>query len=390
MNKPTIIILSSLHWHSTWQRHQDIAGGLAGRGYQVIYVEPVPKRWPGRTEWRRVAGRLRGSSGASGYCVQEVPQGVTLVSPRLLPDVGRAAQWSNRHFFVRRVAQHIRDLCPDGPVVIINYLPLPAALSLQQALQPDLAIYDCVADWSAFPLTTSLAATEERLLAEVDVVFADSPFLFEKMSRRHACVRQVLPAVHYELFAAAQSGHARDEASPPLCLYFGTLGFALDMALLQKVGESYALRLIGPARVPLPAFSERVEICGTVPREAIPDLLQEADVLLLPYDGNAPHLKAVIPAKTFECLATGIPTVVSGLTSLDSYADLFYLADSDEAFLANIETALAEDPGRRAARVSVAQENSWEARITEIDALISAGLAGNLACTAVSRGSEDA
>lgn len=390
MNKPTIIILSSLHWHSTWQRHQDIAAGLAGKGYPVIYVEPVPKRWPGRGEWRRIAGRLQGSASAAGFCHQEVPDGVTLVSPRLLPDVGRAGQWANRQLFVQGVARHIRDLCPGGPVIVINYLPLPASLALQQALQPDLAIYDCVADWSSFPLTASLAATEERLLDEVDIVFADSPFLFQKMSRRHSCVRQVLPAVHYDQFAAAQKEHARDGTSPPLCLYFGTLGFALDMELLQTVGESYALRLIGPVRVPLPAFSERVELCGTVPREAIPGLLQEADVLLLPYDGEAPHLKAVIPAKTFECLATGIPTVVTGLTTLDSYADLFYLAESDEAFMANIETALREDPARRAARIAVAQENSWAARIAEIDALISAGLAGDLSGTAVPRRPEDA
>lgn len=389
MSNPTIVILSSLHWHSTWQRHQDIASGLAGGGHCVIYVEPVPKRWPGPGEWRRVAGRLRGSAGDAGYCAQEVPEGVTLVSPRLLPDVGAVAQWSNRQFFVGGIAEQIRALSGPGPLVVINYLPLPASLALQQALEPDLAIYDCVADWSSFPLTGNLSAVEDQLLAHSDVVFADSPFLFEKMGRRHACVRQVLPAVHYERFAAAQAQDGVPSGEQSLCVYFGTLGHALDMALLQKVSESYALRLIGPARAPLPNFSPQVELCGMMAHDEVPRHLQDADVLLLPYDSEAPHLKAVIPAKTFECLATGIPTVVAGLTSLGDYAELFYLADSHETFLAGIVAALNEDRARRAPRIDCARANSWAARIAEIEAIITAGLAGELEGTAAAQQIEE-
>src|SRR3990170_2322476 len=124
----TIILISSAHWHITWQRHQEIAIGLASRGYKVEFIEPLPKRWPKASEIRRVMGRLLGHSTEAGLFAQKLPPGITVTSPPLLPDTGRIAQSINRRFFVPGIVKSISERCKIRPIITINYLPIMASL----------------------------------------------------------------------------------------------------------------------------------------------------------------------------------------------------------------------------------------------------------------------
>ena len=105
---------------------------------------------------------------------------------------------------------------------------------------------------------------------------------------------------------------------------------------------------------------------GASPRERLPELLADIDVIVLPYKREG-HTRAVIPAKTFECLATGKPTVAIGLPSLSKYGDLFHLCHTDEEFLEAVRRAPEDPPALRQRRVQFARENSWERRIDEIE-----------------------
>ncbi len=79
-------------------------------------------------------------------------------------------------------------------------------------------------------------------------------------------------------------------------------------------------------------------------------------------------MPSVIPAKTFECLATGKPTVVSGLSSLQDYHDLFYLCKTREEFLEALDRAMHEDdPALRERRLQCARENDWSRRIEQLE-----------------------
>ena len=46
-----LLVLSSVPWHFTWQRHHEVSTRLAERGYRVTYFEPIPKRWPSVGDW---------------------------------------------------------------------------------------------------------------------------------------------------------------------------------------------------------------------------------------------------------------------------------------------------------------------------------------------------
>jgi glycosyltransferase involved in cell wall biosynthesis len=152
----------------------------------------------------------------------------------------------------------------------------------------------------------------------------------------------------------------------PLCAYFGAISAANHLDLLRDVSHRYRLRLIGPVRSDLSGFAPETEIVGAVPQERLPELLYDADVLLLPY-ARSSHNQSVIPAKLFECLATGKPTVVFGLDALSDYTDVFYVCETEEAFLAAIDAAVHEPAARRAARIACAEENSYDQLVTMIE-----------------------
>lgn len=363
--KATVVIISIVHWHFTWQSQHNIASGLAERGYRVRFVEPLPKRWPKAGEIGRVWGRLSGNSEAAGSCYQPLTPGVELVSPRLLPDTGRLAQHINRRYFVPGIARDILNIDRHGdePLIVINYLPTSASLALMRALNPDAAFYHCVNDWTHDPYLTEEFETE--LAGAVDMVWADSSLNYRRTSAMNDNVIQLSKGVDSTLFARARKepGHPPQQ---PLCAYFGSIRGNTDIDLLRKVSHQFRLRVIGPMSESLEGFSPDTELVGAVRHDMVPDLLRDADVSLLPYLPTAFN-EGLMPAKLFECLATGKPAIVSGLESLGEFDHLFYIRDSHESFLSTITDSLHEPPQLSQARIACAEENSYSRRIDEIE-----------------------
>lgn len=379
MVRGTLVVISSVHWHATWQRHHDVAARLARAGWKVLFVEPLPKRWPRLDELGRVWGRIRGARASSGYCRQSEVEGVELLSPVLLPDVGPLSRRINSWFFVGRLARELRAAGEASrPLVVWNFLPLNASINLQERLEADLCLYDCVTDWAEDPYAGQSVLFERRLLERAAVVLADSVLLTEKMSQLHGNVEQVLPAADYESFAPTRDHRGVRRNEQPVCSYFGSVGPDVDLDVLRRVSEVGRLRLIGPVRVDLGDLADHAELIGPVPREELPALLADADVLLLPYRQTG-HTAGVIPAKTFECLATGKPMVACGLPSLREYGDVIYLCDSGDQVVEAISRAGSEVPERRERRLAVARANTWAVRIEQIESILARELVGQRA-----------
>ncbi len=247
--KGTVVVISSVDWHFTWQRHHDISAGLAGKGYQVLYVEPLPKRWPALSEVGRVWGRLTRSAQRAGTVVQEEPPEIELIAPLMLPDVGPIANWINQRVFLPHIADRLRRRISERPLIVLNYLATRAALWLQQALQPDVTVYDCITDWATDPFGRQAHLVEEDVIERADLVISPSGFLLDRLRPRHPRVVGIPPAVHYDLYGPSR--RMSDRADRPLrCAYFGTIGLAVDVDLLREISRRYTLRLIGPAAVP--------------------------------------------------------------------------------------------------------------------------------------------
>ena len=68
--------------------------------------------------------------------------------------------------------------------------------------------------------------------------------------------------------------------------------------------------------------------------------------------------------------------VAGGLPELRRFAGMVGLASTADDYPGQVRAAMAGDGGeKRAARVALAADNSWDHRVTEISALVEAALA---------------
>ena len=149
----------------------------------------------------------------------------------------------------------------------------------------------------------------------------------------------------------------------------------IDYPLLKKIALRFpenTLFLVGPVNSSEPAEIgldklSNVVLAGSRRLEALPALLQYMDCVLIPFLCNTLTF-SIYPLKINEYLAAGKPVVTTSFSDdIRTFADCTYLAEDHDAFLEKIEAALAEnDPERVQQRITVANSNTWEARIAQL------------------------
>jgi glycosyltransferase involved in cell wall biosynthesis len=180
--------------------------------------------------------------------------------------------------------------------------------------------------------------------------------------------------VNFDLFHSAfQEDDGHREGTTARCCYFGGVGSRIDAELLSRVSQEHILRIVGAVRIPLAPLAPNAEILEPVPYTQLPELLKGSDVFLFPYRVNE-FTKGILPAKIFECFATGRPVVSTYMPSLLPYDQLVYISQNHEEFLANIEKALDEPPELRSQRIAVAKENTADHWMDQLSKWISSSL----------------
>ena len=110
---------------------------------------------------------------------------------------------------------------------------------------------------------------------------------------------------------------------------------------------------------------EGIQIMPPVSNSEHPYILKEADILGLFYQDPS-YMRGVIPAKFFECLATGKPLLVSGLASeeIAPYQDVIYDVEGSVKKLLGVITKLPETETEECLRrrKKIAMEADWDNR----------------------------
>jgi hypothetical protein len=383
ISRGTVVCIAEIHWHFAWQVHHEVAAGLAGIGYDVYFLSTWPRRW--RVSWGKTRKYLSGRMGLKAYhegaYSQPVPAGVRLVPPHGIPEHRPLERWFNRHIIVPRLIKRLRSRGLKHPLTVINYVPLSYALAIQRALAPDASIYYCVSDWENVIHTRTIRLYERELIQMSDTALTSAPFLSQHLKELGAQPVFRPEGKNYDMFEPTRSAVSTPRERP-LCAYFGNIGMNTDGDLLARVSQRYPLRIIGSFNKPVEGLSADTEIIPPVPHHELPRLLADVDVLLMPYDANAPHMRGVFPAKTFECLATGKPIVMMGLQYFDDFADVMTICHSADEFLDAIERVVREDtPALRERRLQRARENTDKAMIDFFDQTIQEIAASKQAAT---------
>jgi glycosyltransferase involved in cell wall biosynthesis len=287
-------------------------------------------------------------------------------------------------WFARRALRRALALMGAGEVVLWFAVPHPEFLVGQ--LGECMVVYYCIDDYAAHPGVDSerLRACDAELTRKADRVFVAPPALVAPKRAANASTVYSPHGVDAELFGRAMLAETEVPAAaralpPPIIGFFGSLAPWIDVALiaaLARARPNYSLLLIGHVSTDVTELAQlpNVHLAGAQPYESLPNWAKCFDVAIIPYRQTL-QVQNANPLKLREYLATGKPVVSTYNPEVARFAGLVRLADNEQTFIRQVDAALHDrDPLGERRRVDSVRNSTWDARVAEIIATVSADL----------------
>ena len=340
-----VFCFSHLRWNFVYQRPQHLLTRCQSMAQVHFWEEPL-------FEQRR-SPELAKSTGQGGVAIL-----TPLLPAGLSSENAIAAQRS-------LLREYVADVSPSR---IIAWYYTPMALQFSDALSPEVTIYDCMDELSAFrDAPPELVELEKHLFKRADVVFTGGASIFASKRSRHRNVHLFPSSVDGEHFGPARKALPdpadQSQIPHPRVGFYGVIDERLDRALLGQLAAQHPtwhFVLVGPVvkicEEDLPHASN-IHYLGKKNYAELPTYLANWDVAMLPFALNA-STKFISPTKTPEYLAAGKPVVStpiqdvvtpygeSGLVKIGAEAQEFgsaietYLEGKDLPPLKNIDRFL--------------------------------------------------
>ena len=363
----TLLVFSHLRWDFVFQRPQHLLSRLARR-YRVIFIEePV---------FAAGSAQLVLSSPVPGVtvCKPYTPVAASGFHDDQLPNLSRLTA----------------DLIPEGERPIVWFYT-PMALPLLQQFDPQLVVYDCMDELSAFAnAPRQLLQREAALLNIADLVFTGGPSLYEAKRHRTAhahCFPSSVDAAHFGQALHRSDEHPlqRDIAHPRLG-YYGVIDERFDLELVDAIAlahPEWQLVLVGPVIKINPLSLPRrpnIHYFGQQPYAALPQFLAGWDVCLMPFALND-STRFISPTKVLEYMAAELPIVSTAINDVvRPYPDTVRIGYNADEFIAHCAAALALSAEARTALLqkmgAVVANTSWDRTVQEMNVLLSSTVPG--------------
>ena len=301
--RPLLLCFSHLRWDFVLQRPQHLLT-RARESYEVLYFEePVFSA--------NVTPRLD---------QRQTPEGVTVCVPTLPEGLPEA--------MILAMQQQLLDKLLSSATSrrLVAWFYTPMALAFAAHLAPDLTVYDCMDELSAFQnAPPRLLEFERQLLVRADLVFTGGRSLYEAKQGRHPqvhCFPSSIDTLHFGQARMAQPD-PEDQAdiARPRLGFFGVVDERMDIGLvgaLAALRPSWQLVMIGPVVKIDPASlprSANIHWLGSKKYAELPRYLAGWDAGFMPFARND-STRFISPTKTPEFLAAGLPLVSTPITDV--------------------------------------------------------------------------
>lgn len=384
-----VIILSSDDWASGLKTSKYHLARKLAQHNRVLFVDSVGLRKPsaGRQDVGRAARKLlsffRGA--------RPVPEGLHVFTPIVVPFCrGRAPiRFLNRLLLVWSIRWLMFRLHLSHPIV---FSFLPAFSDVVGRLGEKAVVYYCVDDMRGCDGTDVawFEREETRLLEQADCVTCSSRLLASEFRERGYDAHYTPHGVDWDLFSRAVRedlplpADLRDIPEPRLGFYGFLSDEWVDYPLIKRMAAAHPewhIVLIGKpkagmnlsALVPEP----NIHCLGLKPFDQLPAYTRHFAVGLIPFRISQLTLHSN-PLKLLEYLAGGLPVVCTDIPEVRAHEPWTAVAGSAGEFIAQCETAIANDsPEARARRSAMAREHSWETRVGTIGSIVAAHLRVN-------------
>jgi glycosyltransferase involved in cell wall biosynthesis len=363
MDEPWVLVLGTADWDQPIATNQHFVTRELAREFRVTFVESLGLRRPqvSRRDLRRVRRRLTGAR--TGAVSRPRPDGVEVLSPRLVPVHVGPVRGFNRaalHRLVGRWSGH------RGPRVLWTYSPQTYGLETSAA-----TMYHCVDLLAEVPgIPPRVVLDGERQLSGSGAQAAACTELVRDHLRTVGFADPMLwpnvADVDVYRDAAARSEPVRGRA-----VFAGNLSPSkVDFGLLEAVARAGVdLHLAGP--VAEGGGSAGVEVRrlaaagatvhGVLAPVELAELYAGATVGLIPYVLN-PYTRGVSPLKTYEYLAAGLCVVATPLPGVQPLDGDVLVRSGQEFVDAVVEHAAVPAAAVVDRRVGEAEQHSWTAR----------------------------
>jgi UDP-galactopyranose mutase len=349
--RPLLLCLSHLRWNFVFQRPQHLLM-RAARDHDVLLVEEPVFR-PDVREPRLER--------------HPVPEGVTVVVP-VLPE-GMKGERATAVDAQRAMLEEM--LAPEAGRRLIAWFYTPMALEFAGHLAPDVTVYDCMDELSAFRgAPPGLLRLEQALLDRADLVFTGGRSLYEAKRDRHPrvfCFPSSIDAAHFGKARLRQPDPADQAGIPrPRVGFFGVVDERMDLGLVRALAElrpGWRFVMIGPvAKIDPEALPRLPNIhwLGGKSYAELPAYLSGWDVGFMPFALNE-STRFISPTKTPEFLAAGLPVVSTPV--LDVVRDY---GEDGLVEIAKGPAAFADALGRALARPRTEWLRAVDRRLSEI------------------------
>jgi len=340
---PLLICFSHLRWNFVYQRPQHLMTRAARMHGVLFFEEPVFEAG--------IKPRLDLAATKGGVTV------ATPVLPeRLPPEMIVSAQ---RALLDNHLARET-----GRSLIFWHYTPM--ALGFNAHLRPDLRIYDCMDELSAFKgAPPELIDFEARLFETADLVFTGGQSLYEAKRHRHPSVHAFPSSIDAGHFRRARTHAAVEPADQgaipqPRLGFFGVIDERMDLALVDRLAAlrpDWQFVMLGPiVKIDAATLPRRPNIhwLGGKSYDELPDYLAGWRIGLMPFALNE-STRFISPTKTPEFLAAGLPVVSTAIADV--------VRPYGASGLVSISTD-AEDMARQAAKwMEVADRACWLAEV---------------------------
>jgi GT2 family glycosyltransferase/glycosyltransferase involved in cell wall biosynthesis len=351
---PDIVFFGIIDWHFRIQRPQHLAMGLADLGSRVFYVSIV----------------FKPVDGLGRFAIVATPHpGVYELRLKIGGDIPASIYGG---FTAAQVTEIQTSL--DEAITVLGLRDIRAVVEfpgwyrVAAGIPGAAVIYDCLDHMKGFSgIGDAVAAEEEMLIAEADVVVTTAAALETAISKIRACVR-VPNGADVDFFAAGVAPPKAPGARRPVIGYFGAIAEWFEMGWVMAAARrhpEWQFELVG--QVSGFDAGEAKEIGnitfrGERPYGELPELLAGWDVAIIPFK-LTDLIVSTNPVKLYEYMAGGKPVVASPMPEVMAATDMVYIAASAEDFEAKIVEAMAEDDAERTrARQDWARGHDWSNR----------------------------
>lgn len=307
-----------------------------------------------------------------------------------------------RHQILRAQQDLFQSMLREyGITDCIAWYYTPMAKEFTSVLRPNITVYDCMDELSAFAgAPAGMRENEELLFRDAELVFTGGASLFQAKRKQHASVHLFPSSVDISHFRQArQSQRDPDDQSAiphPRFGYAGVIDERMDLELLRHVAAerpNWHIVLLGPVVKIDPASLPRganIHYLGMKPYPRLPEYFSGWDIGILPFALNE-STRFISPTKTPEYLAAGLKVISTPIRDvITPYGDLALvkIANNPSEFVRIGDSLLAEPPMPQfRARVDqFISQSSWDKTWSEMNTLIENAYA--LKCQPIGTGAE--